>query len=130
MKSRYQKYCVVILTLGLSVAQAQNTAPNVQTLTMDEVGFQPINGLTVKGVTFADTAGANYDSPNGGQLLYTQDPVIEGPATDVVTMTFAFPIESIKFGFAVSTFATLPNGVQVQLFDAANNPIDFLRERP
>ncbi len=115
--------CVALLTLGLSVAQAQNTAPNVQTLTMDEVGFQPINGLTVKGVTFADTAGANYDSPNGGLLLYTQDPVIEGPATDIITMTFAFPIESIRFGFALSTTTAIANAVQVQLFDAGNNPL-------
>jgi hypothetical protein len=104
-----------------SVAFAQTL--NVVTLTMDEVPFQPINGLTVKGVTFADTAGAAYNAGNGGQLHFTQDPVIEGNSNDVITMTFANPVTFISFGIAMRTQATIPGAYTIQLYDPANNLI-------
>jgi hypothetical protein len=92
---------------------------------MDEVGPVAINGLTVKGVTFHDTAAATYDTSNGGQLRYTQDPVIEGNNTgaEIVLMDFAFPVYSVKFGLALSTFANVYSAASVTLYDTSLNPI-------
>ena len=72
------------------------------TLTMDEVGFQAINGLAVpKGgitFTFSDASGnLNYDSPSAGTLTYVQDPSIGG-SPDVFGVTFSAPVSSIQFG--------------------------------
>jgi hypothetical protein len=113
-----------ILLFSSSLAQAQFQYANGSFLTMDEVPFQPINGLTVKGVTFADTAGADYNASGGGQQLYTQDPVIEGPTGgEAITMTFFSPITSLKFGFALSTGGSVTNAVTVQLFDPLGHPL-------
>jgi hypothetical protein len=78
MNLRFLAFFTTILLFSSGLAQAQFQFANGSFLTMDEVPFQPINGLTVKGVTFADTAGADYNAGDGGQQFFTQDPVIEG----------------------------------------------------
>jgi hypothetical protein len=84
--------------------------------------FQPVNGLTVQGVTFADTAGADYDAANGGQLTYTQDPVIEGQtAGETLTASFSFPVYNLQYGFALSAQGTVSDGSTVMLYDANGN---------
>jgi hypothetical protein len=124
MNLRFLTFFATILLASAGLAQAQFQYANGSLLTMDEVSFQPINGLTVKGVTFADTTGANYNAGDGGTQFYTQDPVIEGTtAGEAITMTFVTPITSLSFGFALLTQATLPNAVQVQLFDPAGNSL-------
>ena len=121
MSYRFLTLLATVLLFSSGMAQAQFQYANGSFLTMDEVGFQPINGLTVKGVTFADTAGADYDAGDGGKQVYTQDPVIEGFLPETITMTFVSPITSFKFGFALSTQQTLTNAVEVQLYDPAGN---------
>jgi hypothetical protein len=123
MNPRSLTFFATILLFSSGLAQAQFQYANGSLLTMDEVGFQPINGLTVKGVTFADTAGADYNAGDGGQQVFTQDPVIEGALPEAITMTFVSPVTSLSFGFALSTQQTLANAVEVQLFDPANNPL-------
>lgn len=100
-------------TLVLAVAFVSNAWAAQAVLTMDEVAAQPINGLSITktGFTFvfADTAGATYDTPNGGQMTYTQDPTIEGlSAGEVITVTFSLPALSIRFGMAQSTVQAAP----------------------
>ena len=113
------KYLVLpSLALALAtVALAQSGRGEVK-LTMDEVPFQPINGLTVKGVTFADTAGATYNTANGGQLDWVQDPTIEGNVTvgEVITITFPYAVNDFQFGFALSTFGSIKEAVSVKLY--------------
>jgi hypothetical protein len=96
---------------------------------MDELPFQPVNGLTFQGVTFGFTVGgspstdANYDAGNGGIQTYTQDPVIEGTTAGILTLDFARPTPLLEFGVSASTSAALVPGFQVELFDAQLNSL-------
>ena len=114
MKKSLILAAMVALALA-TVAQAQSGGGEVK-LTMDEVAFQPINGLTVKGVTFHDTTGATYNTGNGGQLMWTSDPVIEGGTDDVITIDFPYAVQEFQFGVAMSTGATVPNAVWVDIY--------------
>lgn len=94
-------------TLVLALTCVSSAWAGTVTLTMDEVPFQPINGLDVtKGgiiFGFTDTSGADYNSANGGQLTYVQDPSIEGQTGgELITVTFSVPIYSLSFGMADS----------------------------
>jgi hypothetical protein len=105
------------------------TAASAQTvtITMDELPFQPVNGLTVKGVTFHDTTGADFNAPNGGQLTYTQDPVTEGQTGgEVITLDFAYPVDNLRFAMALSGQGTFVNAFSVALFDPALNLIQTI----
>ena len=112
-------YLLLLLAIS-SVAMAQGTV----TLTMDEVPFQPVNGVTLKGVTFSDTSGADINAADGGQQHYTQDPVIEGQtAGETLTMTFIQPAYGLQFGVSVSGQGLLVGAFTVQLFDPMGNPL-------
>ena len=117
-----------VLTLGLLLPVLSTTAWGT-TLRMDELPFQPVNGLTFEGVTFGFTVGgsgstdANYDALNGGIQTYTQDPVIEGDAAGVLMLDFAQPTPLLEFGVSESTDQALTPGFQVELFDAQLNSL-------
>jgi hypothetical protein len=71
----------------------------------------------LKGATFHDTAGATFNSPNGGQQTFTQDPTILGVTTDVITVDFAQPTPFVQFGMSLSSRGPLTPGFSVELFD-------------
>ena len=94
--------------LALVLACASAAMAGTVTLTMDEVPFQPINGLAVtKGgitFTFSDPGGQMlYKASNGGNLTYVQDPTIEG-LNDTFSVAFSVPVSSVQFGMAASSF--------------------------
>jgi hypothetical protein len=122
---RRTMWIALLSTLLLTTAAfAQNNTTTV-IITMDELLFQPVNGLTVKGVTFHDTTGADFDYPNGGQLTYTQDPVIEGQtAGETITMDFPYPVSSLRFGMALSGQGTFTNALTVALYNSALNLLE------
>lgn len=99
------------------------------TLTMTEVPFQPVNGLTVDGVTFHFSIGgvasndANYNAGNGGIEKYVQDPSLEGNALGVLTIDFASPTNGVQFGVARSIGGPLTPGLSVDLFGSSLNPL-------
>jgi hypothetical protein len=95
-------------TLAVALACLSSAFAGSVTLTMDEVPTQAINGLVVTkgGITFTfSDPGLNdfYNSPNGGQMTYVQDPSLEGQAADVFTITFSAPMFDIFLGMAEST---------------------------
>src|SRR5262249_11913201 len=96
---------------------------DTQTLTFDELPFQPIDGLHFKGVTFGFTINgvhstdAHYDAFGPGVTTYTSDPSLEGNANGVLTLDFDQPLSFIQFGVALSTHATLTSGATVKLYD-------------
>ena len=94
---------VVLLAVALAAIAAAQTVQ----LTMDEVPLQPINNLAVtKGgitFTFSDPGGQDdYNASNGGQLTFTQDPVIEGPTGDAFSVTLSVPVLFVRLGMAAS----------------------------
>jgi hypothetical protein len=107
----------LILTLGLASSSMAGVI-----LTMDEVGFQPINGLAVikGGVTFnfTDTSGSDYDSAGPGQEVYVQDPSIEGQtAGETITISWSQLFPDVLFGLALSTQGSVSTLATVSLYN-------------
>jgi hypothetical protein len=111
-------FCIFLLAISPAAVAQQGTVK----LTMDEIPFQPINGVTLKGITFSDTSGADIDAADGGQQHYTQDPVIEGPTSgEVLTMTFLQPAYGLQFGVSVSGQGLISSAFTVTLYDPFGN---------
>jgi hypothetical protein len=108
----------------LALALASSSFAGV-ILTMDEVGFQTINGLAVTkgGVTFnfTDTSGADYDSTNGpGIVTYIQDPSIEGSSiSELVSVTFSQSFNVVQFGLALNAGSVGSQLATVNLYNGA-----------
>jgi hypothetical protein len=106
-------------------------------LHFDELPFQPVNGLTVKGVTFAfavaglpsTDAGYNSGGPGCGSPdtnpAIVCDPSLEGNATGALTLTFTRPTKVLRFGTAVSCFACvpIPDGAHITLYRVGGMPL-------
>ena len=111
-------FCIFLLAISTAAVAQQGTVK----LTMDEVPFQPVNNLTLKGITFTDTTGADIHAADGGQQHYTQDPVIEGQTGgEVLTMTFLQPAYGLQFGVSISRQGLATPGFTVTLFDPLGN---------
>jgi hypothetical protein len=80
-----------------------------------------INGVhfsfTTNGVPSTD---AVIDGGPGATNNLTT-PVVEGTTAGVLSLSFASPETRFGFGYAVHTFAPLPDATTVRLFDASNN---------
>lgn len=114
--------CAGLIFACANPVRAQLIDPAV--VTMDELPTQFANGVSLKGVTFTDTANALFDFSDGGQERYVQDPSLEGPTTgETLTMTFTNPVAYLQFGVALSTLTSVDNGFTVTLFDPAGNQI-------
>jgi hypothetical protein len=124
MRSPLQVTRLLLASVLMLASFSLFTFGQTTVLTFDELPTQPVNGLTFKGVTFGFTVGgvastdAFYNSANGGQLTYVQDPSLEGNSAGVLTLTFATPTSALRFGIARSTTTTLKPGFTVELFDA------------
>ena len=108
-----------------------NLATDVDFLTMDEVPFQPVDGLTVGEVTFGYAGGAraDYDSGGPGTTSFVDDPSIEGDAGGILSLAFATPTTTLSFGIALSDPFGPGIGAVVELFDAGGASLgvfDFL----
>ena len=119
MNSRTISHALAILALG-SAAFSGSARADLVTLTMDEVPFQPINGLTVtkgfESFTFSDPGNTLlYHARGPGDVTYVQDPSIEG-SNEPFSVSFATPVDFIQFGLAESTEAPL-TGASVTLSD-------------
>jgi hypothetical protein len=98
-----------------------------QTLTFDELPFQPVDGLHFKGVTFdfkvggVDSTAASYGSFSFlGQTTFTSDPSLVGTTLGVLTLDFDRPVSAFNFGVALAApFATVPSAANVTLYDAS-----------
>ena len=71
--------CLLALMLFAFSAPALAERP-LTTLTFDEFPSQPANGLSFNGVTFGfhPEADARYGAGGPGNILYVQDPSLEG----------------------------------------------------
>jgi hypothetical protein len=107
--------------IGLSWLSALNAFS--VTLRFDELPFQPVNGLSVLGVTFGfEVAGspsddANYNAGGPGSTAFIDDPSLEGDAAGTLSFDFAPAVPSLSFGVALSTFTAVVAGASVQLYD-------------
>ena len=116
-----------ISSLGLlgpvyqAVPVAAATKPLV-TLTFDELPTQPVNGLSVQGVTFGfEVAGVSstdafYDGGGPALSAIADCPCLEGDAAGELTLRFDKPTNILRFGVVLSCpGCTLDPGFSVEL---------------
>jgi hypothetical protein len=114
---KFMAVCVLATLMSAGAAEA------AVTLTFDELPYQPVNGLSYKGVAFGFTMAGNpstdahYGDIGPGALTYIQDKSLEGNAWGVLTLDFANPINLLEFGVALDTRRPVANAYTVELFD-------------
>jgi hypothetical protein len=112
---------LLVLLLSAFSAPALAAKP-VTTLTFGELPFQPVDGLSISGVTFGfeiggvPSADAHYGAFGPGSTTFVQDPSLEGNSGGVLTLTFDQPTTVLEFGIARSCICTLTPGLSVELF--------------
>ena len=118
--------CITFATAGSALAD---------TLTFDELGSPtPVDGLTVKGVTFdfkidgVDSTDAIYNQSFPPQLppnlfVNLQAPILEGNATGILSLDFAQPISELQFAVGVESLAPVSSALSVELFAPDSNSL-------
>jgi hypothetical protein len=122
-----RKFLIAVVSAAC-IAFGTADASRAETLTFDELGSPtPVDGLTVKGVTFdykingVDSTDAIYnlsfppDFP-GNLFANLQAPLLEGNANGLLTIDFANPVSAFEFAVGLETFGPLTPGLTVELF--------------
>lgn len=94
---------------------------SVTVLTFDELPLQPVDGLTVQGLTFGYQNGsfANYNGFSGPiDAQFLERPCLDGDASGILTLDFDKPTPTLKFGVALRHGNPLTPGLTIELFDA------------
>jgi hypothetical protein len=110
---------VVIAVVATGLVPAVASAEK-QTVTLDfsELAPQPVDGVTINGVTFGFINGdATYNALGPHSAVFLQAPSLEGSASGTLTLTFARPTSQLAFGVAVSSHETLARGATVALYN-------------
>jgi hypothetical protein len=119
---RFVPLLSLLMLLPFAFSVPALAAQPVTTLTFTELPAQPVNGVSVSGVTFrfeiggVSSADAIYGGFGPGSITFVQDPSLEGNAGGVLTLTFDRPTTVLEFGIARSCICTLTPGVSVELF--------------
>jgi hypothetical protein len=119
---RFGLVLTILALLPFAFSAPALGAKPLTTLTMDELPFQPVDGLSFSGVTFgfqiggAPSTDANYNAFGPGTITFVQDPSLEGNSNGVLTLSLDQPTTVLEFGIARSCICTLSPGVSVELF--------------
>jgi hypothetical protein len=103
------------------VAAAKEAGKPLTTLVFDELPFQPVNGVSIAGVTFGFTLNghpfndANYNSFGPDPGPFVQCPCLEGNTRGTLTITFDKPTTIVEFGVGLSTTVPLATGFTVDV---------------
>lgn len=114
---------------GVNAPQVVAGPCGATTLRFNEVPFQPVNGLDVRGAQFSFFIGggpstdANYNSFGPGTGIFVQDPTLEGNALGTLVIDFPTLTPYLSFGLARSIVGPLTPGATVLLFDMNGNLI-------
>jgi hypothetical protein len=119
---RFAVALTILALLAFAFSATALGAKPLTTLTMDELPFQPADGLSFSGVTFgfqiggASSTDAHYNAFGPGATEFVQDPSLEGNSNGALTLSFDQPTTVLEFGIARSCICTLSPGVSVELF--------------
>jgi hypothetical protein len=108
-----------VLSLLMMLLPARSFA---RTLYFDEFGTPPlisVDGLHVFGVTFNFSPGsADYNGQIGtsGLTALVSDPLLTGPTTGTLTLTFDTPTPLLQFDLALSSADSISSAYTVTLF--------------
>lgn len=117
------------LLAGCATAAAAAASAETITLTMDELPFRAVHGLSLRGVNFdfrisgVASTDAHYGSGGPGSAYYVEDPSIEGNGAGILTLTFDTPTPLVEFGFAKLSSLFQDPAIAVELFDAGLNSL-------
>ncbi|MDC0935964.1 hypothetical protein OAS39_06735 [Pirellulales bacterium] len=123
---------VAICAAATSVAPSAIAGSFTTVLTFDELPFQPIDDLSIAGVTFdyrvagVDSSEASYKNFGPGTLTFVNDPSLGGDTAGILALMFNVPTPVLEFGLALNTGEALAPGATVQLIDSDGGTIDLI----
>jgi len=105
------------LFLLFALLLAAPGASFASTLTFNEFGAAPlidVNGFHTQGVTFSFASSAFYNQPVGttGNALLSVDPVLSGPSSGELTLTFDDATPLLQFDILLLSIATIGDSSQ------------------
>lgn len=120
-----QTLAALALLAAAPVAHAQSSF----VITFDELPPQPVDGLSLQGVTFSfnNSGGATFSATGPGGLFFSDDAVLRGDATGVLVLDFARPTPTLSFAAALNnTNFAVSTGLTVELFGIGLVPLGTL----
>jgi hypothetical protein len=87
--------------------------------------LQAVNGLSYNGVTFGfkvsghSSTDAVYNGIGPENLVYLDDPTLEGTTAGILTLDFNKPTDLLKFGVALNSYYTETPAYLVKLYDSS-----------
>jgi hypothetical protein len=126
-----KKLVAIFMLVGLMSTGIVNAAV---TLTFDELPTQAVNGLSYNGITFGFKVGgysstdAVYNGIGPENLVYLDDPTLEGTTAGILTLDFDKPTDLLKFGVALNSYYTETPAYLVKLYDSSSTLIGSFLE--
>src|SRR4051794_20534902 len=123
-----KRLILTVCSVGLLGIASGSAWAAPQLVTFDELPFQPLNGVSLKGVTFnfAISGSASTDATfntlvgPGGVAPFIIPPNVEGNSLGTLTFTFAQPSSAISFGLARNV-PIGTSGATVELFSGSTS---------
>lgn len=129
MKTGSRRFCAAVAAMACGVAGASART----TLAFDELASQPVDGLSLSGLTFrfevggSPSADASFNVDVGlGDTQFLSGPVLEGDAAGFLLLLFDYPAIELSFGLGYNVFADLAPGASVALYDTAGLIVDSI----
>jgi hypothetical protein len=117
----------LMCALAVALFSAHPASVFATTITFDELSERPLDGVSLKGVTFHST-GSNSDFPQAlfgttqmdfGETKIMSAPWAAGSTSGELTVDFLSPVSSISFDAGVTTTLTLADGFHVSLYSGS-----------
>jgi hypothetical protein len=125
-----KKLVAIFILLGLiPMAIGTGAANAAVTLTFDELPTQPVDGLAYDGITFGfkisghSSTDAVYNGIGPENLVYLDDPTLEGSTAGMLTLDFDKATDLLEFGVALNSYDTVSPAYAVRLYDSSNTLI-------
>src|SRR5262245_25171853 len=118
-----KRFSLLLLFLLLALALPFHASAAV--IHFDEFGTDPLldaNGINVSGVTFAFAPGqSTYNSSIGtdGNTMLVSDPLLTGPTSQTLFLTFDFPIDVLQFDVVLLSMDQIQDAYLVSLSNGA-----------
>ncbi len=120
MGNRLLSLCSLVVALFIG------STASALTITFDELPVGTVvDGMVIGNVTFGFSSPDAVIDGGPGVTAFIDLPNIEGDASGLLTLSFATPVLSVSYGFALSTSVPVNPGTVMEFFDTGGGLLGF-----